>query len=118
VKAIVSKTFFWWKQIIDLVKKFFDSRLERQVKKLFDRISSLSPRRLKRMSSWLIIIFGIGMMWLWNWKLLLATAVGVGFMFLLYLLPSHKWHKYWLRWLKFCHSYSNFLHSNRADFIN
>jgi hypothetical protein len=102
VKAIVSKTFFWWKQIIDLVKKFFDSRLERQVKKLFDRISSLSPRRLKRMSSWLIIIFGIGMMWLWNWKLLLATAVGVGFMFLLYLLPSHKWHKYWLRWLKFC----------------
>jgi hypothetical protein len=101
MKALVSKTSFWWKQILDLVENFFDPRLKRQFGRVFDRIPSLSRRSYRRISSWLIVIFAMAMMWLWNWKLILATVVGVGFMFLLYLLPSRKWHTYWLRWQKF-----------------
>jgi hypothetical protein len=101
MKALVSKTSFWWKQILDLIEQMFETRLERQVGQFFPRLSSLSPRQIKRMTRWLILFFGMSTMWLWNWKLLLATVIGVGFMFLFYLLPSRKWKIYWLKWQKF-----------------
>jgi hypothetical protein len=101
MKALVSKTFFWWKQILDLLEHFFDPNLKQRVGNLFDSLSSLSPRQMRRIIRWSILFFGMATMWLWNWKLLLATAVGVGCMFLLYLLPSRKWHVYWLKWQQF-----------------
>lgn len=97
-KTSVAQVSFRWKQLL------YWPLISSLVRSQGRVILSISPKRYRYITRWLLTGLAIALMLAWNWKLVLATGAGVGLMLLVYLMQGWNWQQHWLHWQQFLSS--------------